>query len=147
MSTHVCCTKRPSLPTVFNVPRVCLCVWVGVTLHVINKHPRQISAQKIYAYTGMSEKWGLSHTNQDNPFVEKRGQIIYLAVLKKGAIRHTHPYYAIYRNLLPPPPPSLPDPTPATNVLPPIEGIAQYFHFRRPAKTTKHRKNAADVSL
>ena len=29
-------------------------------------------------------------------FVEKRGPIIYLAVLKKGAIRHAHPYYAIY---------------------------------------------------
>ena len=32
-------------------------------------------------------------------FVEKRGPIIYLAVLKKGAIRHAHPYYAIYRKL------------------------------------------------
>ena len=30
-------------------------------------------------------------------FVEKRGPIIYLAALKKGAIRHAHPYYAIYR--------------------------------------------------
>ena len=28
--------------------------------------------------------------------VEKRGPIIYLAVLKKGAIRHAHPYYDIY---------------------------------------------------
>ena len=30
-------------------------------------------------------------------FVEKRGPIIYLAALKKGAIRHAHPCYAIYR--------------------------------------------------
>ena len=30
-------------------------------------------------------------------FVEKRGPIIYLAALKKGAIRHAHPYHAIYR--------------------------------------------------
>ena len=37
-------------------------------------------------------------------FVEKRGPIIYLATLKKGAIRHAHPYYAIYRKLPPPPP-------------------------------------------
>ena len=37
-------------------------------------------------------------------FVEKRGPIIYLAALKKGAIRHAHPYYAIYRKLPPPPP-------------------------------------------
>ena len=29
-------------------------------------------------------------------FVEKRGPIIYLAELKKGAIRHAHPYYAPY---------------------------------------------------
>ena len=32
-------------------------------------------------------------------FVEKRGPIIYLAALKKGAIRHANPYYAIYRKL------------------------------------------------
>ena len=38
-------------------------------------------------------------------FVEKRGPIIYLAALKKGAIRHAHPYYTIYRKLPPPPPP------------------------------------------
>ena len=38
-------------------------------------------------------------------FVEKRGPVIYLAALKKGAIRHAHPYYAIYRKLTPAPPP------------------------------------------
>ena len=31
--------------------------------------------------------------------VEKSGLIIYLAALEKGAIRHAHPYYAIYRKL------------------------------------------------
>ena len=36
-------------------------------------------------------------------FVEKRGPIIYLTALKKGAIWHAHPYYAIYRKLPPPP--------------------------------------------
>ena len=30
-------------------------------------------------------------------FSEKRGLIVYLAVLKKGAIRAAHPYYVIYR--------------------------------------------------
>ena len=46
-------------------------------------------------------------------FVEKRGPIIYLAALKKGAIRQrTHPYYATYRKLPPPPPPPPPPPTP-----------------------------------
>ena len=30
---------------------------------------------------------------------------MYLAALKKGAIRHTHPYYAIYRKLTPLPAP------------------------------------------
>ena len=36
-------------------------------------------------------------------FVEKMGPIIYMTVLEKGAIRHAHPYYAIYRKLPPPP--------------------------------------------
>ena len=35
-------------------------------------------------------------------FVEKRGLIIYLAGLKKGAIRNAHPFYAIYRKVPPP---------------------------------------------
>ena len=40
-------------------------------------------------------------------FVEERGPIIYLAALKKaalkkGAIQHAHPYYAIYRKSPPP---------------------------------------------
>ena len=34
-----------------------------------------------------------------------KGLIIYLVALKKGAIRHTHPYYAIYRKLTPLPAP------------------------------------------
>ena len=38
--------------------------------------------------------------------LRKRGFIVYLAALKKGAIRAAHPYYVIYR-LLPPPPPLL----------------------------------------
>ena len=42
-------------------------------------------------------------------FVEKRGPIIYLAALKKGAIRHAHLYYAIYRQLTPHPPPLPPE--------------------------------------
>ena len=36
-------------------------------------------------------------------FLGKRGLIIYLAVLKKGAIRAAHPYHAIYREIPPPP--------------------------------------------
>ena len=73
-----------------------------------DKQPRKISERKICAYTRMSEKWGLSDRNPEKSaihilFVEKRGPIIYLAVLKKGAIRHAHPYYAIYRKLPPPP--------------------------------------------
>ena len=50
------------------------------------------------------KKLGLSYTNQEKlgqsyTFCRKKGPIIYLAVLKKGAIRHAHPYYAIYRKL------------------------------------------------
>ena len=53
-------------------------------------------------------------------FVERRGATIYLAVLKKGAIRHAHPYYAIYRKFLHPPPPAPPPPTHT-------EGLAVYM--------------------
>ena len=31
--------------------------------------------------------------------MEKRGLIVYLAALKKGAIRAAHPYHVIYREL------------------------------------------------
>ena len=34
-----------------------------------NKQSQKSLSEKIYAYTGISEKWGLSHTNQ-----EKSGQ-------------------------------------------------------------------------
>ena len=37
-------------------------------------------------------------------FLEKRGLIVNLAALKKGAIRAAHPYHVIYRELPPPPP-------------------------------------------
>ena len=30
-------------------------------------------------------------------FLRKRGLIVYLAALKRGAIRAAHPYYVIYR--------------------------------------------------
>ena len=40
-------------------------------------------------------------------FLGKRGLIVYLAALKKGAIRAAHPYQVIYRELPPPPPPEL----------------------------------------
>ena len=70
----------------------------------------------------MSEKWGLSHRNQEKKsgqsytFCWKKGLIIYLAALKKGAIRHAHLYYAICRKLppLPPAPPPPPPPPPHT---------------------------------
>ena len=71
-----------------------------------NKQPQKIFERKICACTGILwksarafhvpvQKNGFSHIL----FVEKRGLIIYLVALKKGAIRHAHPYYAIYRKL------------------------------------------------
>ena len=59
----------------------------------------------------MSEKRGLSYTNQEKSgqsytFLVKRGLIIYLAPLKKGAIRHAHLYYATYTKYIPPPLPA-----------------------------------------
>ena len=67
------------------------------------------SLSEKYVHIPGCQKNGAFHTGiQKNRaihilFVEKRGPIIYLAVLKKGAIRHAHPYYAIYRNLHPRP--------------------------------------------
>ena len=49
-------------------------------------------------HTGIQKNWAIHIL-----FVEKKGPIIYLAVLKKGAIRHAHLYYAIYRKLPPAP--------------------------------------------
>ena len=61
---------------------------------------------KIGAFHIQIKKNRVSHIR----FVEKRGLIIYLAALEKGAIRHAHHYYAIYRKL--PPLPSSPPPHP-----------------------------------
>ena len=68
---------------------------------------RKLSERKLYAYTGMSEKWGLSYTNQ-----EKKGANHIPCNAEKAAIRHAHPYFAIYRKLAPPTPPPPPPPPP-----------------------------------
>ena len=75
---------------------------------------------KTCAYTEMSEKWGLSYINKVKSnrvshiyFFPKRRLIIYPAAVKKGVIRHAHPFYAIFRKLPPPTPrPPLPPPPP-----------------------------------
>ena len=82
--------------------------------------PREQAVSKnlwanICAYTRMSEMWGLSHRNPEKSghsytFCWKRGPIIYLVALKKGAIRHAHPHYFIFRKL--PSPPTRPPPLP-----------------------------------
>ena len=66
-------------------------------------------------YPDTSEKWGLSYTNpekcgQSYTFCWKKGLLIYLAGLKKGAIRHAHPNYRKLTNppTAPPPPPPPP---------------------------------------
>ena len=52
--------------------------------------------------SGMSEK-GIIHVSMMKNwashifFLEKREFILYLTALKKGAIRHAHSYYVIYR--------------------------------------------------
>ena len=48
----------------------------------------------------IKKKW-VSHIQ----FPWKKGLIVYLAALKKGAIRAAHPYHVIYMELPPPPPP------------------------------------------
>ena len=52
--------------------------------------------------TGIVRKWDHSYNNdeklgQSYTFLRKRGLIVYLAALKKGAIRAAYPYYVVYR--------------------------------------------------
>ena len=85
----------------------------------MNKQSRQISERKKYSHLSGYQKSGAFHIRIKKNrvshilFVEKRGPIIYLAALKKGAILHAHPHYVIYRKLTPPPPPP---PSPSTAV-------------------------------
>ena len=51
------------------------------------------------------QKWDHSYNNDKNwvnhiLFLRKRGHIVYRAALKKGAIRHAYPYFAVYRLLV-----------------------------------------------
>ena len=73
-----------------------------------------ISKQKYeYIQTGMPEN-GISHISMMKNwvshilFLRKRGLIVYLAALKRGAFRAAHPYYVIYIGSYPPPPPTAP---------------------------------------
>ena len=61
----------------------------------------RVSERKICLYTWVWEN--LSYSNFKNQAIHKKGRgvIIYLGALKKGAIRHAHPYYVMYR--VPPP--------------------------------------------
>ena len=80
---------------------------------------RRASAQWIHRKSGAFDipiqKNGVNHIL----FPEKRQPIIYLAALKKGAIRHAHPYYAIYRKL-----PHPPLPTPEVLTLIPTRDVS-----------------------
>ena len=70
-----------------------------------NKHPWQISErQNIRIYKDVRKVGPFTYKSRNNRvchilFVQKRGPIIYLTGLKRGAIRHAHPYYVIYRKL------------------------------------------------
>ena len=55
---------------------------------------------KMEPFIYQSRKKWVSHIQ----FPWKKGLIVYLAVLKKGAIRAAHPYHVIYRELHPPTP-------------------------------------------
>ena len=93
-----------------------LLVITNITVNLCNT--KRISSLKKslsekYVHIPGCQKNGAFHTGiQKNRsihilFVEKRGPFIYLASLKKGVIRHAHPYYAIYRKLpLPTTPPA-----------------------------------------
>ena len=68
----------------------------------LEKYTHILGCQKSGAFTYESRKIGSVMY-----FVEKKkaANHIYLAALKKEAIWHAHPYYAIYRKLPAPPPP------------------------------------------
>ena len=89
---------------------------ISQSIHVIPSSLEKSLSEK-YVHIPGCQKNGAFHTGiQKNRaihilFVEKRGPIIYLAAQKKGAIQHTHPYYAINRKLPPPPPPHTHTPT------------------------------------
>ena len=56
------------------------------------------------------KKWDHSYTNgeelgQSYTFSQKRGLIVYLAALKKGAIRAANPHYVGFELAIDPPPP------------------------------------------
>ena len=99
-----------------------------ITIYSLNTKRTNLSSlekslsKKYVHILGCQKKWafhiGLQKTRVIHIiFVEKRRPIIYLAALKKRAIRHAHPYYALYRKLPPLPPPPT---TPCT--LPPSSG-------------------------
>ena len=51
---------------------------------------KQVYVRKYDIHIPMMENW-VSHIL----FLRKRGPIVYLAAMKKGAIRPAHPYYVI----------------------------------------------------
>ena len=75
------------------------------SLNIKRTNSLEKSLSKKYVHIPGCQKSGAFHIRvQKNRiihtlFVEKGGPIIYLGALKKGAIRHAHPYYVIYRKL------------------------------------------------
>ena len=97
-------------PLIFLYPFFAGC-WTNITVNSCNiKRISSLekSLSKKYVHIPGCQKNGAFHIGiQKNwaihiLFVEKREPIIYLSVLKKGAIQHAHPYNAIYRKLPPP---------------------------------------------
>ena len=115
--------------------------------------PREQAAskklRKIYVYTEMSEKWGVSHTNQEKSgqsyilLKKKRGLIIYTWQRWKRGPFGTHIHNMPYIGSYPFPPPPPPTHTHAhTRLLPysPTESVSNTWklfkmeHMRRLAK-------------
>ena len=102
------------------------------------------------------EKWGLSYTNQEKfgqsytfcTFCWKKGLVIYLAALKKWAIRHAHPYYVTYRKLIPTPAP--PSPQGPNAYIKYSHWLQQLSYIFVPTKLCKHcirKKDDAERSV
>ena len=84
--------------------------WTNIAVYSLNtkRTSKNLWKKNMCMHRDASENWTFHILIQKNGanhilFCWKKGPIIYLAALKRGAIRHAHLYYAIYRKLPPHP--------------------------------------------
>ena len=83
--------------------------WTNIAINSLNTKrtsslDKSLSKKNIRIYRDVRKVGPFTYESRKNGsviyfLVEKKKLIIYLAALKKGAPRHAHPYYVIYRKL------------------------------------------------